>query len=82
MKTQIKSMPPIWALQDAKARLSELVRKVQQEGPQSISVHGKVAVVIISQKEYEALTVPSISLVDFFRKSPLVGVNIDFSRNK
>lgn len=71
-----------WALQDAKAHLSELVKKAQKDGPQYISVRGDPAVVVISQKEYQALTTPTISLVDFFRKSPLVGLKLDFSRDK
>lgn len=37
---------------------------------------------VISQKDYEALIAPSISLVDFFRSSPLVGLQIVMSREK
>ena len=70
-----------WSLQDAKARFSEVVKKAQSDGPQSISVYGKIAVVVISQKEYEELTSPSVSLVSFLRKSPLKGVNLDFTRD-
>ncbi len=71
-----------WPLQDAKARLSELVKKAQKYGPQYISVYGDPAVVVISQKEYQSLTTPAISLVDFFRQSPLVGLHLDLSRDK
>jgi antitoxin Phd len=71
-----------WPLQDAKARLSELVKKAQKNGPQYISVRGDPAVVVISQEEYKSLTTPAISLVEFFRKSPLVGLHLDLSRNK
>lgn len=75
-------MSRYWPLQDAKARLSELVKKAQQQGPQYISVHGNPAVVVISQKEYQSLTTPTISPVEFFRKSPLVGLHLDLSRDK
>ncbi len=71
-----------WALQDAKARLSELVKKAQQQGPQYISVRGDPAVVVISQREYQALTHPTLSLTDFFRGSPLVGVKLNVTRDK
>ncbi len=71
-----------WPLQDAKAHLSELVKKAQKYGPQYISVRGDPAVVVISQKEYKSLTTPAISLVEFFRKSPLVGLNLNLSRDK
>lgn len=75
-------MTHYWPLQDAKAHLSELVRKAQKQGPQYISVRGDPAVVVISQKEYKALTTPTISIVQFFRTSPLVGLQIDLSRDK
>lgn len=71
-----------WPLQDAKAHLSELVKKAQKNGPQYISVRGDPAVVVISQTEYKSLTTPKISLVEFFRKSPLVGLHLDLSRDK
>ena len=41
-----------WALQDAKARFSELVRKAKTEGPQRITVHGREEVVVVSVEEY------------------------------
>ena len=75
-------MANYWALQDAKAHLSELVKKAQKYGPQYISVHGDPAVVVISQKKYQSLTTPTISIVDFFRQSPLVGLRLDLKRDK
>jgi prevent-host-death family protein len=44
-----------WALQDAKARLSELVRASAKE-PQHITVRGEPASVVISVAEYDLLT--------------------------
>jgi prevent-host-death family protein len=35
-----------WQLQTAKARLSELLRKVREEGPQTITVRGKEEYVV------------------------------------
>jgi prevent-host-death family protein len=37
----------VWPLQDAKARLSEMVRRARDEGPQFITVHGKPAAKVI-----------------------------------
>lgn len=71
-----------WQLQDAKARFSEVVRQAQKEGPQYISVHGKPAVVVLSEQQYQSLTVRAQSLVDFFRKSPLVGLKLNLKRDK
>jgi prevent-host-death family protein len=44
-----------WLLQDAKARFSELVRRVHSEGPQRVTVHGRDEVVIISADEFRRL---------------------------
>lgn len=43
-----------WALQDAKARLSELVRAAEKE-PQHITLRGEPAAVVISEDEYNRL---------------------------
>jgi len=74
------SAPRYWPLQDAKTHLSKLVKKAQNHEPQYISVRGNPAVVVISQDEYKSLTTPKISLIDFFRKSPLAGIKLDLSR--
>jgi len=44
-----------WLLQDAKARFSELVRRVHSEGPQHVTVHGRDEVVVISAAEFRRL---------------------------
>lgn len=71
-----------WQLQEAKNRLSELVRKAREEGPQVITVHGQDAAVIVSTEHYRKLHRRKGSLVEFFRKSPLVGVKLDLSRSR
>jgi len=71
-----------WQLQDAKNRLSELVRKAREEGPQVITLHGRDAVVVVSANEYRKLSRPRGSLVDFFRNSPLMGAKLDLIRSR
>lgn len=71
-----------WALQDAKAKLSELVKKAQNDGPQHISVRGEPAVVVISEQTYQALISPTLSIVDFFQQSPLMGLALDLKRDR
>ena len=68
-----------WALQDAKAHFSELVRKAQDEGPQHVTVHGRDSVVVLSEVEYARLTGPRSGrlLVDLLRGSPLAGVRLE-----
>lgn len=54
-KTVVKARRGYWMLQDAKARFSELVRKVRSEGPQHVTVHGRDEVVIIAADEFRRL---------------------------
>jgi prevent-host-death family protein len=71
-----------WQLQEAKNRLSEVVRRAREEGPQVITLRGDEAVVVLDANEYRRLARrPKGSLVDFFRKSPLVGVELDLTRS-
>ena len=48
-------LPGRWSLQDAKARFSELVRRVRGEGPQHVTVHGRDEVVVMSVEDYHRL---------------------------
>ena len=41
-----------WQLQDAKNRLSEVVRKATDEGPQIITLRGDDAVVVVAVDQY------------------------------
>lgn len=70
-----------WQLHDAKNRLSELVRMANEEGPQVITLRGRDAVVVVSANEFGKLSRPRGNLVDFLRKSPLAGVNLDLARS-
>ena len=76
-------MPTVkWQLQDAKNQLSRVVRKAQREGPQVITLHGADAAVVVSAKDYGRLSRPKGKLVDFFRKSPLVGIELNLTRDR
>jgi antitoxin Phd len=71
-----------WQLQDAKAHLSELVKKATSGFPQEITLRGKPAVVVISTQQYEKLKQPRQNLVNFLRQSPLVNMDINIERDK
>ncbi len=68
-----------WALQDAKARFSELVRKATAEGPQRVSVHGRESVVVIAEEEYRRLSGERSGslLVELMAASPLGEVEFE-----
>jgi antitoxin Phd len=71
-----------WQLQEAKARLSEVVKSTQREGPQEISVRGEAAVVVVSKVEYDRLRKGKPSLLELLRRSPLVGVDLELERDR
>ena len=74
-----------WQLQTAKARFSEVFRLARTEGPQVITRQGRDAVVMIPVEQFHRLMNRSrqpVSLVEFFRGSPLVGLELDFDRDK
>ena len=69
-----------WQLQQAKARLSEVVNLAISEGPQVITRHGEDAVIVVSAKDYAAQGNPKQSLGDFLLNSPLRGSGLHLHR--
>jgi len=72
-----------WQLQDAKAKFSELLRRVRLEGPQRITRQGKDAVVVLPAEQFDDLVKQRTggqSLVDFFSKSPMAGIHFTLKR--
>jgi len=74
-----------WQVQTAKARFSEVFRLARTEGPQLITRQGKEGVVMMPVEQFDQLVVRARqpkSLVQFFRESPLVGLKLNFEREK
>jgi prevent-host-death family protein len=73
-----------WQLQEAKARLSELVQSARK-GPQEITVRGKPAAVVVSTEEFDRLRQVKRGkggFLDFIRKSPLAGAELEVKRDR
>ncbi|MGP0019239.1 MAG: type II toxin-antitoxin system Phd/YefM family antitoxin [Candidatus Sulfotelmatobacter sp.] len=92
-KRRIRSAPNVslssagesWQVQSAKARFSEVFRRARTEGPQRITRQGKEGVVMVAEEQYDRLVGKSHqprNLVQFFRRSPLVGVELDLERDR
>jgi prevent-host-death family protein len=60
-----------WAVAEAKAKLSEVIERALTDGPQTITRHGRQAVVVVSAREWERTTRRQGTLADFFAASPL-----------
>jgi prevent-host-death family protein len=73
-------MNGVWQIQDAKNKLSEVITRALTQGPQLITKHGEKTVVVVSYAEFEKLRKSQGKLSDFFRASPLAGV--DLTRDK
>lgn len=73
-----------WALQDAKARFSEVVRMAREEGPQHVTIHGRDEVVVLATSEFRRLSgnVTGAVLVAAMKASPFKGVEVVPKRSK
>ena len=60
-----------WQLQEAKNKLSELIERTLEEGPQVITRHGVKVVVVMPYAGYRKLTTSDVRLGDFLMASPL-----------
>jgi prevent-host-death family protein len=69
-----------WAVAEAKARLSEVINRAANDGPQTITRNGRQVAVVVSAKEWERKTKRKGTLADFFAASPLRGAEIDLER--
>lgn len=69
-----------WNLQDAKARLSELVDRCLIGEPQVILRRSQPAVVVLPFAEYERRTAPRESLFSFLQRSPLRNAALEIDR--
>lgn len=76
------AIPDHWALQDAKARFSELVRKARTEGPQHVTVHGREEVVVIAAREFRRLQggATGKALLEVMRASPHKDLDLSVER--
>ena len=70
-----------WPIHEAKARLSELVKRAQKQ-PQQLTSHGEPVAVVLSAEAYHRRQHEGESLVAFIRRSPLVEADeLDLERS-
>ena len=71
-----------WKLADAKNKLSEVVNRAIEEGPQTIT-RRKDVVVMLSEKEYRELKGEKVSFSDFLLNGPgLDGIDLTRSEDQ
>ncbi|CDQ11871.1 Prevent-host-death family protein [Acidithiobacillus ferrivorans] len=70
-----------WPLQEARNHLSDVVKRARNDGPQTITLHGEPAVVVLSVEQFRTLTRPNQTLSEFFADSPLRGLDLEVERD-
>jgi len=68
-----------WQLQEAKNKLSEVVKAAKEGSPQFITVRGQDAAVVLSVEEYRRLKSAQLPLSGLFAKAPKIDLLIDRS---
>jgi prevent-host-death family protein len=71
-----------WTVAEAKAKFSELVDRAKSRGPQTITKHGRSAVVVVAAEEWQRKTKRVGNLAEFFAASPLRGSGLKLKRVK
>jgi antitoxin Phd len=59
-----------WQVQDAKQRVSELLRVAHIEAPQVVTRHGREIAVVIAIAEYRHLKGETVSFKDYLESGP------------
>lgn len=71
-----------WQIQEAKNKFSEVVEEAAARGPQIVTKRGVETAVVLSYDEYRKMVLGQKKLSEFFRESPLVGLDLDLTRDK
>lgn len=74
-------MVQVWQLQEAKNKFSEVVDEALKHGPQVITRRGVETAIVISWADYREMLLKQEKLSEFFRESPLFGVDLDLTRD-
>jgi antitoxin Phd len=70
-----------WQLQHAKAKFSEMINRAIEEGPQTITRHGKDVAVLVPAHEYERLRATR-NFKEFLASAPFGDLKIRRSRQR
>ena len=69
-----------WTVAQAKAKFSEVIDRAQSRGPQTVTRHGRTAVVVVAAEEWERKTKRIGNLAEFLAASPLRGSGLKVRR--
>ncbi len=79
-------MKNVWQLQEAKNKLSEVLREAREHGPQTITLRGEEEAVVISADEYRKLKdvnkPKKRTLLEALRACPVKDIDFEKGRNR
>jgi prevent-host-death family protein len=70
-----------WQFQEAKAKLTQLIKEAKLE-PQIISRHGVEEMVVLDIEKYKEMVSKNENIMSFFHKSPLSTIELELVRDK
>ena len=71
-----------WTVAEAKARLSELLHRVDTAGPQVITRRGEQVAIVVAVAEWHRRTRRTGNLAEFFAASPLAESGLRVTRER
>jgi prevent-host-death family protein len=71
-----------WQLQEAKARLSEVINESIRRGPQTVTRHGRPVALVVGADEFKRLSRTGPDFKAFVRAAPLGGLRLVRSRDR
>jgi antitoxin Phd len=77
-----KSNKNVWQIQEAKAKFSQVIKKANTSGYQTITKQGQPIAVILSKEEFDKMIQFKTSFLDFFKEAPCQEVELDIQRSK
>ena len=60
----------VWQLQEAKQKLSQLIKQAREEGPQVVTRHGEEVAVVVSAEAYRKLSGSKGDFKTFLENGP------------
>ena len=73
---------PVWQLQEAKNRFSEVVEEALTHGPQTVTRHGREVVVVLAIEEYRRMKQPQGNLLQALQVPAEYAVELDITRSR
>jgi antitoxin Phd len=71
-----------WQLQEAKARLSEVIDESIRQGPQTVTRHGRPVAMVVGADDFRRLSRTGRDFKAFLRAAPLRGLKLARSRDR